>query len=110
MCVGDSASTFAYFPYHLFSVNQNHLRSSLFWDVTQGRFVIYRRFAVTLSVPSSNVLHFKKNSCTAWPLKRGPKRYGETSITNYLSTLRNIQEEGISHLRCGGSLKSPQIT
>jgi hypothetical protein len=30
----------------------------------------------------------------------------ETSVQNYHSALRNIPEEGRSHLHCGGSLKS----
>jgi len=33
----------------------------------------------------------------------------ETSVTNYQSKLRNIPEERISHLHCGGSLKSCKI-
>ena len=39
-----------------------------------------------------------------WPLKMGLKGFSEMSVTNYRSTLRNIQEEQRSHLHHGKSL------
>jgi hypothetical protein len=42
----------------------------------------------------------------AWPLKMRPIEYPETSVTNYQSTLRNIEEARRSHLHRGGNLKS----
>jgi hypothetical protein len=57
------------------------VRSALFWDVPQ------RRLLVITDVSGQP----KKN----WtrPLKRGPIRCPETSVTNYNPTLFNIPEE-----------------
>ena len=55
-----------------------------------------------LSVPPSEV----KYSWTAWPLKMGPIDRPETSVINYLSTLRNVPEERRSHSHRGRSLQS----
>jgi hypothetical protein len=41
-----------------------------------------------------------------WPLNIGPICCSETSVTDNHFTLRNIPEERISHLHCGGNLKS----
>ena len=42
----------------------------------------------------------------SWPVKMGPIRCPETSVNNYHTTPRNIQEERRSHQHRGGSLKS----
>jgi hypothetical protein len=46
------------------------------------------------------------SSWTPRPLKMGPISYPETSVNNNQSRLRNIPEQGISHLHGDGSLKS----
>jgi hypothetical protein len=55
------------------------IRSALYWDITQRRVVIaYRRFGTYLA-------HLKG--------QMGPIRCPETSVKDYLSTLRNKPEE-----------------
>jgi hypothetical protein len=64
-------------------------------------------FRDNLSVPSSRVKKFKKEAffLNLLTLNMGPIVCPETSVHNYHSTLRNIPEEGRSHLHYGGSLK-----
>jgi hypothetical protein len=91
------------YSYYLFQASAGMLmRSSLFWDITQRRVVIFcRRFGTTYgshiqgSRSPKNVSIFLRNS---WPLKMGPIRYAETSVKYYDSTLRNISEEHRSHV------------
>jgi hypothetical protein len=76
------------------------MRLSLFWDVTQRRFVvIYRRFVATYR----SHLNYKKTSRTVWPLKMEQIGCPETWVTNYKSTMGNTPEERRSHLHGGGS-------
>jgi len=80
-------------------VRYNNLkRSSLFWDVTQTRMVVsYRHFGITYRYHpqrSSRPFNMELIGCP------------ETSVNNYQSTRRNIQEERRSHLFRGGSLQS----
>ena len=87
------------FPQHLklYKCTNNRigiLRSLLFWDVTQRRFVVgYGRFGGNLSFPSSTV-------------KMAQIDCPETSVINYQCTLRNVQEDRGSHLHRVGCLKS----
>jgi len=53
------------------------MRLALFWDFTQRWMVVPKRRDET-------------TSCTAWPWKMGPIGCFETSVRNYLSTLRKI--------------------
>jgi hypothetical protein len=70
----------------------------IFWDVTQRRYVVsYLRFGTTYQT------HLQGQA-----LKIGQIGCPETSVNNYLSSLRNIPEERRSHLYHGGSLKSQQ--
>jgi hypothetical protein len=48
-------------------------------------------------------------SHTTWPLNMGQIGCPETSVTTYLSQLRNIPEEQRSHLHRGGNLKSRKV-
>jgi len=72
------------------SVN-GYMRSSLFWDFTQPRFVVrYRRFG---------------RICPC-PLQDGAGSFPQTSVTEYQSTLRKIPEERRFHIHRRGSLIS----
>ena len=75
----------------------NIMISSIFWDFTQLRLVVwYQMFQDNISVPSSGV-------------KKGPIGCPETLVSNYHSTLCNMPEEWRYHLHHSRSLKSHSI-
>ena len=83
---------------HKFYSSTNIMRSALFIDITQRRVVIlYRRFGRT------HWSHLKR-SWNSWPFKMGPIRCPETSVWNYHSALRTIQQERTCSLHLDGSL------
>ena len=80
------------------------VKSSLFVAVTPRIFVItYRRFGTTYRSHRLEPSRPRRIR-NAWPRRIGPKSFLETSVNNYQS-IRNIAEEGRSHLHGGGSLK-----
>jgi len=91
-----STMPFIYHQDYTNFANEN-LRSLHFWNNT------WRRSAVSC-------WHFEKSvfypQAIAWPLKKGPIDYTETSLTKYQSTLRNTPEDWRSHLHRGGNLES----
>jgi len=92
----------------LFSFSIQLLRTVDFWVITQRVVVIsYRRFGVTYrSHPQGSRIQRIKNS---WTLRMGPIGCPETSVRNYLYSLRNNPEERSSQLLRHGSLKSRLI-
>ena len=74
-------------------------RSSLFWDVTQGRLVV-----TNVSVQPIGPI-FKDQAVQEGLLGLPDPACPETSVTKYQSALRNIPEERRSRLHRGGSLK-----
>jgi hypothetical protein len=92
-----------FFPSGIPNKTFTHLKSALFWDITQRWVVdLYRRFATY-----QGHLQWSFSSWTSWPLKMRPIYCPETSVHNYHSTLRNIAEQRTPHLRVhlGGSLQ-----
>ena len=94
-------------------INNSHkwsVRSSLFRDCTQRRWVIsYRRFRpfYRSHLQRSNSLRrISYSSWTASPLKMAPISCPETSVITYKSMLCNNQEERRSHLHRGGIVTS----
>jgi hypothetical protein len=76
-----------------------HLRSALFWDITQCTVaILYPHFGQPIS------LIFKGQEVC--PLKMGQRGCHETWVRTCHSTLRNIPEEHRSHLPRGVSQKS----
>jgi len=71
----------------------------LSWDITQ-------RIVVITDVSGQHISPIFKCQEIQELLKMGPIRFSETSVSNYLHTLRNIPEERRSHVLCGGRLKS----
>ena len=68
------------------------LRSSLFWNVTQPRFMIgYRHFgtACQSSLPRSS------SKRRAWAFKMAPTSCAETSVAIYQPTMRNIPQRRV---------------
>jgi hypothetical protein len=70
------------------------MRSALFWDFTQRRMIVcYRRFGTTY-----RPCHQVSRSRLLDPWRWDPIGCPETSVTNYLSTLRKLPEEWRSQL------------
>ena len=72
-------------------------------DVNEMCFLV-GRYAASIGISLLMFQHFcfqgRRNPSRkwiSWPLKLGPKGCPEISVRNYLSTLRNVPEEGISH-------------
>jgi len=64
-----------------------HMRSSLFWDVTQRWLVVsYRRLGTNYRS------HLQGRRIQAWPLKMGQKGCPETSVNCYQKRLREVLE------------------
>jgi hypothetical protein len=85
------------------------LEFSFFWHVTQRRLVF--SFTDVSRHPFGPIVKGQAVKESSWTrrLKLGPIGCLETSVSNNLSTLCNIPEERISHLHCGGSLKSRSV-
>jgi hypothetical protein len=77
-------------------------RSTLFRDITLRRVVVVHRLFGT----TYRCCLLGPRVSDPWPLKMGPIRCPETSVSNYHTTQRNIPEERRSRQRRGGSLKS----
>jgi hypothetical protein len=77
------------------------LRSALLWDSRQRR-VIHSY----LSFGKDYWFHLPESISSLDSLKMKSIGCPETSVWKYQSTLRDIPEEHISHLRRGGGLKS----
>jgi len=88
----------AWFVHHI-KLRPRNLRSSGILRSLQS----VPTFRDKLSVPFWMI---KSYSWISWNLKMGPISCLETSIGNYHSTLRDVPQERILHLRRVGSLKS----
>jgi hypothetical protein len=74
-----------------------HMRSSVFWDVTQLRFVC----SCVSDQPSSSIFkgHSSSRLTSVWPLKMGLVVCPKTSVTKYQFALRNTQRTKLSFTR-----------
>lgn len=78
------------------------IRSSLFCDFTQRRFVV-------TEVSGLHISPIFNDRAVLWPLKRGARGCSKTWVTKYQSTPRNMPEERRSYLHGGGRRKSQSL-
>jgi hypothetical protein len=74
-------------------------RSWLFWNVMQGGVVVADVSGYPIGSIKGQGVQVLSGCLT---VEIGPIWCPETAVTNYQSTLRDIPQERISHLHCGG--------
>jgi hypothetical protein len=82
------------------------MKSVVFWVITRRRVVIiYRRFGTTYRSHLYGSRFQEEFLLESWPVKSGPIRCPETSVTTYHTTPCNYPEDHRCHQHRGVSLK-----